>query len=206
MSPEVHKLFSPEIRDQCFSRFRVTAARLISNWHAFTFEAETPAGPCILKITHSSHRTEDQLEAETDWMLFLLSKGVGVPRINASINSLWVERVPASNSYFCVVSYEKLIGEPIGDSLWNETLFRRWGALIGKLHRLLREYAPKKRRYTWHESDFLNLETYIPITDREIRNSAERIIQCVKDLPLSDFQYGFDSCRCLPREFVLGEG
>jgi amicoumacin kinase len=190
MSPEVQRLFSPEIRDQCFSRFRVRTARLVSNWHAFTFEAETPAGACILKITHSAHRTDDQLEAETDWMLFLVSKGVGVPRINASINSLWVERIPVSDSYFSVVSYERLIGEPAGDSLWNETLFRRWGALIGKLHRLSLEYAAKRRRFAWYDSDFLNVETYIPITDREIRTGAERVIQNVKDLPISDFQYG----------------
>jgi len=123
-------------------------------------------------------------------MLFLVSKGVGVPRINASINSLWVERIPVSDSYFSVVSYERLIGEPAGDSLWNETLFRRWGALIGKLHRLSLEYAAKRRRFAWYDSDFLNMETYIPITDREIRTGAERVIQNVKDLPISDFQYG----------------
>jgi amicoumacin kinase len=123
-------------------------------------------------------------------MLFLVSRRVGVPRINASINSLCVERVPAGGSYFRVVSYERLIGEPIGDSLWNETLFRRWGALIGKLHRLSREYAPKKRRYTWYESDFLNLEAYIPITDREIRNGAERVVRCVKTCHYPIFNTG----------------
>jgi Ser/Thr protein kinase RdoA (MazF antagonist) len=147
MSPEVHRLFSPEIRDQCFSRFGVTAAQLVSNRHAFIFDAETAAGPCILKVVHPAHRPYDQLEAEIDWMLSLLGEGAGVPRINASINSLWVERVPVGDSYFSVVSYERLIGEPIGDSLWNETLFRRWGALIGKLHRLSREYVPRNRRY-----------------------------------------------------------
>jgi amicoumacin kinase len=190
MLPAVHKLFAPEIRDQCFSRFRVTAAQLISDRHTFIFEAETPAGPCILKVTHSSHRTDDQLEAETDWMLFLVSNGLDVPRINASINSLWVERIPVGDSYFSIVSYEKLTGEPIGDNLWNEALFQRWGTLIGRLHRLSREYIPKKRRYTWYESDFLNLEAYIPITDHEVRSNAERVIQSVKDLPLSEFQYG----------------
>jgi amicoumacin kinase len=123
-------------------------------------------------------------------MLFLVNKGVGLPHIHASVNSLWVERFPAGDNYFSVVSYEKLIGESIGDSLWNETLFSRWGGLIGKLHRLSREYVPKKRRYTWYESHFLNLEANIPITDREIRNSAEHVIQSVRDLPSSDFQYG----------------
>jgi hypothetical protein len=108
MSPAVHNLFSREIRDQCFSRFGVTAAQHVSNWHAFTFDAETPAGPSILKIAHSSHRTGDQLEAEIDWMLFLVSQGVGVPRIHASLKSLWVERVSAGDSYFSVVDNAKL--------------------------------------------------------------------------------------------------
>jgi amicoumacin kinase len=190
MSPEVHRLFSSEIRDHCFSQFGVTAARLISDWHAFTFDAETSTGPCILKITHSSHRTYDQLEAEAAWLVYLISKGVRAPRIHQSIKSLCVERVPAADGYFSVVSYEKLVGEPIGHTLWNEALFRRWGNLIGRLHRLSQEYVPKIRRYSWHESDFLNLEAYIPFTDREIRAGAERVIQSVKDLQLSDFQYG----------------
>jgi amicoumacin kinase len=190
MSPEVHRLFSPEIRDQCFSRFGVKAAQLVSSRHAFIFDAETSNGSCFLKVVHPAHRPFDQLEAEIDWMLFLNSNRVAVPRIYGSVNSLWVERVAAGDSYYSVVSYEKLIGEPIGDSLWNEALFQRWGTLIGKLHRLSRDYVPEKRRYTWYESDFLNLEAYIPITDREIRDTAERVVQRVKDLPSSDFQYG----------------
>jgi hypothetical protein len=61
MSPAVYKLFSGEILNECLSRFGVKAARLISDWHTFTFETETPLAPSILKVTHSSHRTYDQL-------------------------------------------------------------------------------------------------------------------------------------------------
>jgi len=190
MSPNVHRLFSGEIRDTCFSRFAVKAPRLVSDWHAFTFDAETSAAPCILKVTHSSHRTYDQLEAEVEWLGYLVSKGVRAPRTYASFNLLDVERVPTGDSYFSVVSYEKLTGEPIGDPVWNDTLFRLWGRLIGRLHRLSLKYLPKKRRYAWHESDFLNLEAYIPMSECEIRASAERVIQSVKDLPVSHFQYG----------------
>ena len=206
MSPEVHKLFSREVRDQCFSRFEVAAARLISDWHAFTFDAETSTGPCILKITHSSHRTYDQLEAEAEWLVYLVSEDVRAPRIHRSIKSLCVERVPAADGYFCVVGYEKLAGEPISDTLWNEALFSRWGNLIGRLHRLSKEYAPKTRRYPWHESDFLNLEAYIPITDREIRAGAERVIQSVKDLPASDFQYGLIHADVYQDNFFWSKG
>jgi amicoumacin kinase len=190
MSPEVGRLFSSEIRDECFARFGVTAGRLISSRHAFIFDGETSAGSCILKVTHPSHRPYSQLEAEIDWTLYLVKNGVGAPNVYWSVNSLYVERVPAGDSYFSVVSYQKLIGEPIGDELWNETLFRRWGALIGRLHRLSADYTTRKRRYTWYESDFLNLEAYVPFTDRGIRTVAERVVQSVKDLPLSDFQYG----------------
>jgi amicoumacin kinase len=190
MSPEVHRLFSQIVRDECFSRFGVTSGQLVSQRHAFIFDAETPAGPCILKMVHPSHRPHDQLEAEIDWLLYVVGKGIAAPRVHLSVNSLHLERVPAGDSYFSAVSYEKLIGEPIGDTLWNETLFQRWGNLIGRLHRLSAEYITKKQRYTWYDSDFLNLEAYVPRTDYEIRTAAEQVIRRVKDLPLSDFQYG----------------
>jgi hypothetical protein len=63
---EVHSLFSSEIRDDCFSRFGVTAAHLVSERHAFSFDAITSTGTCILKVTHPSHRSYEQLEAELE--------------------------------------------------------------------------------------------------------------------------------------------
>jgi Ser/Thr protein kinase RdoA (MazF antagonist) len=189
MSPDVQKLFTNEASEECFSRFGVKEGKLVSNWHAFTFSAETSAGPCILKVTHSSHRTYDQIEAETDWLDYLVKEGALVPRIQRSMRYLNVEKLSVEAGYFSVVVYEKLIGEPIEERLWNDTLFERWGNLIGRLHRLSRDYIPRIRRYTWHESDFLNLESYLPLRD-DIRTGAERVIQSVKDLPLSEFQYG----------------
>jgi Ser/Thr protein kinase RdoA (MazF antagonist) len=206
MSPEVHKLFSREVRDQCFSRFGVKTAQLISDRHAFLFKAETPAGPCILKVAHPSHRTYDQLEAEIEWTLYLVNNGVSAPNVHRSVNLLCIERVPANDSYFSVVSYKQLVGEPIGDTLWNEALFRRWGNLIGRLHRLSQEYAPGIRRYIWHESDFLNLDAYIPMADRDILISAERVIQSVKALPLSDFQYGLIHADVYQDNFFWANG
>src|SRR5260370_23694781 len=74
MSPNVHGLFSGEIRDTCFSRFAVKAPRLVSDWHAFTFDAETSAPPCIPKGTHSSHRTYDHFVADGEWVGHLVSQ------------------------------------------------------------------------------------------------------------------------------------
>ena len=148
MSPEVQELFSGDIRDQCFSRFGVKSALLISNWHSFTFEAEISTGPCILKITHSSHRTYDQIEAEIEWLQYLVSEGIPAPLVQPSIQSSTVEQIQVADGYFSIVAYEKLIGEAIGDRLWSDSLFRRWGNLIGRLHCVSRGYAPKKRRYS----------------------------------------------------------
>jgi Ser/Thr protein kinase RdoA (MazF antagonist) len=206
MTPEVHRLFSGEIRDQCFSRFRVKTARLISSWHSFTFDAASSAGPCILKVTHSSHRTYDQVGAEIEWLLYLVSGGTRAPRIRRSVDSLCVQRVPVADGYFSVVGYEKLVGEPIGDGLWNDILFRRWGKLIGRLHRLSRDYVPRNRRYTWPESDFMNLERYIPVIDLEIWNGARQIIQNVKELPLSNFQYGLIHADVYQDNFFWADG
>jgi amicoumacin kinase len=110
------------------------------------------------------------------------------------------------DSYFSVVAYEKLIGEPIGKRLWSDTLFRPWGNLIGRLHRLSRGYVPRKRRYSWYESDFLNLESYIPVGDFEIRAGAQQIIQKIKDLPLSEFQYGLIHADVYQDNFFWADG
>jgi Ser/Thr protein kinase RdoA (MazF antagonist) len=205
MSPAVHNLFSNEIRDHCFSRFHVTDAHLISDRHSFIFDAKTSTGPCILKVTHPSHRTYEHLEAEVAWLSYLIARGVRAPRNQRSINSLFIERVPAANGYFSVVSYEKLVGETIEDALLTEALFRPWGTLIGQLHRLSSGYLPKARRYAWHESDFLDLERYIP-TDHDIRNNAQKIIQDVRELPSSQFQYGLIHADVYQENMFLVDG
>jgi Ser/Thr protein kinase RdoA (MazF antagonist) len=155
MPPEIHRLFSSEIRDHCFSRFGVTDAHLISERH--------------------------------------------------SINSLFIERVPAADTYFSIVSYEKLVGETIEDTLLTEALFRPWGTLIGQLHRLSSGYFSKAQRYAWYESDFLDVERYI-LTDHDIRNNALRIIQDVKGLPSSQFQFGLIHADVYQENMFLADG
>ena len=204
MSPEVHRLFSREIRDQCFARFAVIGADLVSNRHAFIFDAKTSAGPAILKVGHPSHRPYEQLEAEVEWLSYLVDKGIRAPGVHRSINSKFVERVPVGESYFSVVSYEKLVGRPIEDALLTETLFRPWGTLIGQLHRLSSGYAPKAQRYSWYESDFLNVDRYIR-DDDDIRTNAQRIIQKIKDLPLSKFQYGLIHADVYQENMLLAD-
>jgi Ser/Thr protein kinase RdoA (MazF antagonist) len=205
MSPEVHSLFSREIREHCFSRFGVTAAHMVSERHAFIFDAITSTGTCILKVTHPSHRSYEQLEAELEWLSYLVGKGVRAPRIHRSINSRFIERVPAPDGYFSVICYEKLAGETIADALLTEALFRPWGTLIGKLHRLSFGYLPKTQRYAWYESDFLNVERYIPI-DHDIRTNAQQIIRAVQDLPLSQFQYGLIHADVYQENMFLADG
>lgn len=205
MSPEIHRLFSNEIRDHCFSRFSVTEAHLISERHSFIFEAKTSTGPCILKITHSSHRTYEHLEAEVAWVSYLVAKGVRAPRNYRSSHGLFIERVPAVDSYFSVVSYEKLVGQRIADALLTEALFRPWGTMIGRLHRLSSGYLSKAQRYAWYESDFLDIERYIP-ADLDISKNAQRIIQDVRALPLSQFQYGLIHADVYQENMFLADG
>jgi 5-methylcytosine-specific restriction endonuclease McrA len=77
MSPEVQELFSSDIRGQCFPRFGVKSALLISNWHSFTFEAEISTGPCILKITRWSDRLKLAIGPEDDF--------IGTPKIQVRV-------------------------------------------------------------------------------------------------------------------------
>jgi amicoumacin kinase len=50
------------------------------------------------------------------------------------------------------------------------------------------------------------MESYIPKTDLEIRTGAQRIIQTVKDLPLSQFQYGLIHADAYQDNFFWANG
>ncbi len=55
------------------------------------------------------------------------------------------------------------------------------------------------------ESDFLDVERYIP-TDHDIRNNAQKIIQDVKELPPSQFQYGLIHADVYQENMFLADG
>lgn len=165
-------------------------AKLLSAWHAFTFEVHRGGARYILRVTPSKHRTEAEVEGELDWMRRVRADGFMVPRIIRSGGERWIECIGDGDDRFSAVLFERLNGKVVGDTDWNSGLFREWGALVGRLHRFAAKTQVSVARAVWSASDFLDFETYIPDALPEVKASARELIAAIGELPREGNSFG----------------
>lgn len=181
--------------------------KLLSDWHAFTFEVYRGGNTFILRISDDSHRSVADIEGELEWIEFARRGGIAAPLIIRSKYGRTTEVIDAGPSQFTAVLFEKLHGKPVTDADWNAGLFERWGALVGRLHRVSTAFHPSKRRAHWWDSEFLNVEAYIPDELFEIKRAAHELIEEIKFLPRDPSSFGLIHADVYQDNFfVLGDG
>jgi Ser/Thr protein kinase RdoA (MazF antagonist) len=169
MEKSVLKLFNERILGEAARRFGVKPDNLglISDMENLVYENGTDEPPCILRITHSSHRTLNAIMGEFEWMEYLYAHGVSVPQPIHSGNGTLVEVIDADHSYFLAAAFQKIPGKTILEA--NECtpeIYEQWGQILGRMHTLAKLYEPSQpsyRRVEWAIDDLVcNAEKYIP--------------------------------------------
>lgn len=176
----VEVLFKPEILSDFMGKFTLSSDfKKLGDFENYVYEVYRGGEPLILRVTHSSHRKEEDIISELDWMNYLNKHGVECPIAYKSSRSLLVESLAAEDgSEFYACLYSKVPGHAVKvrSEEFNEHLFRAWGKAIGKMHALTKEYQPGNkvvRRPSWHEEELLDIEKY---------DSNETVIQNTKQL------------------------
>ncbi|MBA3544032.1 MAG: phosphotransferase [Chthoniobacterales bacterium] len=180
----------------------------------FVFAIERPAGPAILRLTHESHRSPDQVEAELRWILDLAERGLAVAKPYRSNNDAWLETVASSNGQFIATCFERLANiEPSSDdpASWDEQLLKNLGSTIAKLHRASREAAwdpAALLRPSWRqESVVRNFHSLVPASEAAIHRAYDRVLAELDSLPRSPDSYGLIHADLNDSNFFLtGEG
>lgn len=159
MEGAVAKLLTPAVLQEAAARFGTHAGALtpLEAFENFVYGFDTESGGRILRLSHLSHRTSDEVTAELEWLTYLADNGASVARALPSRLGKWVEEVPVTDSAFYVCLFERAPGfrlEANDTHLWNETLFTAWGRTVGQLHRLTKDYRPgRARRVHWSDED-----------------------------------------------------
>lgn len=177
--------------------------KLLSDWHAFTFEVYRGEISFILRISDDSHRSVADIEGELEWIEFARRGGVSAPLVIPSKYGRTTEVIEAGPSQFTAVLFEKLHGKPVVDTDWNSGLFERWGALVGRLHRLSTAFHSSKHRAYWWDSDFLNVDAYIPDDLFEIKQAARELVGEIKSLPRDLSTFGMIHADVYQDNFFL---
>lgn len=116
MEKEIQALLNKEIIKEAADRFGVDIdeVKLIGGFQNFIYEYKKQGNPYILRLTHSSHRSENLIKGELDFIKYLSNNGVSASRPIYSRYNLLTEKVDAGKSYFIVTSFEKAVGNKVG--------------------------------------------------------------------------------------------
>jgi Ser/Thr protein kinase RdoA (MazF antagonist) len=197
MEKDILNLFSEDILQKSISfwggnKFNL---KLLGELENFVYEFNDHHKNFILRITHSSHRSKELVEAELDWINFLAANELPVCKPVLSLNNTFIETIPANDGYFIVSSFEKARGQAINKNpgIIREKEFNfNLGKLVGKLHHLTKSYTAKlNKRQQWFEEDNVsNAEIYLPLNQIKIIEEIKTLKLFFSNLPRNKDNYG----------------
>ncbi|MFB3168929.1 phosphotransferase [Neobacillus sp. 179-C4.2 HS] len=196
MEKSVDILFTEEILKCFLESFHLqTEVKKLGDFENYVFEAYRGNKPVILRITHSTHRSKDEILAELDWMNFLHQQKVNCPEAFTSSNNQLIEDMPVGDgSFFYACLFSKVDGYPvkIKSDVFNNQLFHAWGKAIGHMHSVTKEYKPSKEiklRPAWENEELLDIESYVP-NEKEVIKNTKLLIKELKSLPINKDNFG----------------
>ena len=170
---------------------------LLDNVTNFVYQFQSQSHWKILRLSHSSHRSEIQIIAELDWVNFLYNYGVSVARPCLSNNQRFTEVFLVQDSYFTAVVFEFAAGQLIENadpSEWNPSLFLSLGGILGKMHKATQAYHPQhleEKRPNWYQDDLIqNKRAYLPPNQMDAADEIDAILKQFSQLPTSPDDYG----------------
>ncbi|MDQ3905542.1 MAG: phosphotransferase [Actinomycetota bacterium] len=166
------------------------------------------AHPYILKWMPSWEQSAAEIAAEVDWVNYLADHDVPVARALPSAQGVLVEVIPIPHAYASVVAYARAPGHrPAGRDL-DATLFQRWGAVMGKMHRLARQYRstrPSVHIPSWNANAQRD-RAQIPADQVAVLEKWDALMQQVQGLPRHGDVYGLIHGDLQANNLVVADG
>ncbi|RSK27734.1 protein kinase [Bacillus sp. HMF5848] len=140
----------------------------------------------------SNYKSYEHQYEELSWMEYLSQHGVGVATVVRSNNQQLIEKIKLEQEINTVL-FEAAPGIHMPKQQWDESVFKKLGQEIGKMHRLSKHYTahyPINYLNDWqnnHEYDFLS---YIPEQETTIRDLCKKIVNEINSIPQNCNTYG----------------
>jgi amicoumacin kinase len=197
MEQEIKDRYNDGILQTMMRRYDILPEqiKLLDGFESYMYEFEKNGSEFILRIGHSRRRSEAMIQGEVDWINFLARGGAGVARAVISAKGNLVEAVAdAKDGHFLGTAFVKAKGDHAHRiQMWNETLFVEYGRLIGKLHRLTKDYVPSSpawKRPEWDSPANIEVENLLPAADTAVLERYQTLMQHLQSLPKGQESYG----------------
>ncbi|MFH1688208.1 MAG: phosphotransferase [bacterium] len=181
----------------------------LGSFESAVFEFQRSDQAYILKITHQSHRTADQIAAELHWTGFLAQAGMPVPRPEKTVTGDVICEIQAAETRFYAYAFTKAPGRYLNQGEFSDDIIQAWGATLGRMHRLTKEYRPEQNvdcRPHWHEEDSLDFRRFVSLEQVVIHARAQTHLDYLRTLPVDRESYGLCHCDLHQGNFYVDSG
>jgi len=197
LDQRIKSIFDEAILEKAVLSFGTGVENLneLKAFENFVYEYKKNNEKYILRITHSYHRSSEEVIGEIQWINYLYVNGASVSKAVKSLYEDYVEIIEMKDgTKFIIVSFLKAKGKPAHEIDLTNNHIKNWGKLIGKLHRLTKDYLPENtvyKRREWYDEDFFKFDNEMTKRiDPRVVKKSEKIINMVKKLPADKASYG----------------
>lgn len=212
MEAAVDRLFTNEIRHGAARAFGADpdALELLGDFESYVYGYEREGERRVLRITHPTHRRAEEIEAEIDWVRYLTAHGMRFARPVRALEGGWTVTLGEGEARFHACAFARVPGAPATSKEWTPALFRRWGAFLGRTHRLTRDYVPSpgiQRRHRCDDDPYIrNGYDWIPEAHGETRRRWTETFGALSDLPRTPDVFGLCHTDLHQGNFHVHEG
>lgn len=196
MENEISRRFNDGILDEARARFGIApgAIQALDAFESFIYEYEKDGRSYILRIGHSRRRSAELIHGEVDWINYLAAGGAGVAKAVLSEKGELVEAIADSeDGQFLATAFVKAAGGPPTREYWNEKLFVPYGRLLGRIHRLSKDYQPPDpawKRPFWDDVIMQNAHLTLPNHDTAALAQYNELMAYLRALPQDKDSFG----------------
>ncbi|HYX72779.1 MAG TPA: phosphotransferase [Nitrososphaera sp.] len=167
----------------------------VSDSDNYVYSFRASGRKLYLRLTSHLHRTQEQIEAELEFVSFLHQSGINVSPPVVSVNGRTVEVTGDENESFSACVFEEAKGEIFifGSDEANRSHFRLRGRTLGQIHALSQSYTPSenRRRFRWDEDVlFSQMEHYLPRSEKVVWAEYHRLMEYLRSYPRSEESFG----------------
>lgn len=189
MDPRIKQRFNDQILAEAMRRFDIAPdqIQLLDGFESFMYAFTRGGEPYILRVGHSSRRPTTLIEGEVEWINYLYNGGATVARAYQSAQGKLVEAVPdGAGEYFLATAFLRAPGDHLPGKDWNNAFFERYGALLGRMHHLSRDFLAVYPRPHWDEPIMLYAEGMLPPSETAALERYRILMAHLRSLPRDD--------------------
>ncbi|WP_342527626.1 phosphotransferase [Chryseomicrobium sp. FSL W7-1435] len=196
MEQWINEMFTDERLAEAAALFGADAKQAIQrgDFENYVYEVEKDGKPFMLRLTHTSHRSKEQVVAELEWVNDLHDRGMNVSLNHLSTAGNLVEEISLEQGSFLVCLFDKAPGTSAYElrNEFTDKHIEAWGELTARFHQAASDYNKKNgSRPHWYEDDLIEIENWLdPELDKEIIELNHHIVSTIRNFDTSKDVYG----------------